>query len=403
MRKTLSGFTIVELILVISIIGILSTIGVVSYNSVKSSSEALQKETKAKTITEAIEKYYEKNGTYPSCADLTQSSKIVVEDVLLGLDPGVLTVPGEPEGTNSITCTTTPTLSQYGYTSDGGSFSLLYLKDESTTESTTILSKHGYEKIEFNYTGSYQSYTVPPGVYYIQVEAWGAQGGGDTGGKGGFATANIPVTPSEILRIYIGGRGITGTCTYLDGCMPGGFNGGGDGGGSDVTSTGHGGGGATDIRKSPYDLASRIIVAGGGGARGGEQSTGVGAGGAGGGEVGQNGYACTNCSGSPTGGPGSGATQTSGGTGGSAGSYSTSYPGVAGGNGSLGQGGNGTSCWWSGSGGGGGGYYGGGGGGCPGQHGGGGGSSWVTPDANNIKYSTGLKTGNGLAIIYISL
>lgn len=402
MRKTLSAFTIVELILVISIIGILSTIGVVSYNSIKISSEALQKETKTKTITEAIEKYYEKNGAYPSCADLTQSPNIVTDEVLTGLDPGVLTVPGEPEGTNSIACTNTPTLSQYGYSSDGGSFSLFYLKDENSSNVTTINNKQRYSKVEFSYNGSYQEYTVPSDINLLQIEAWGAQGGGDTGGKGGFVSAYIPVTPGEILKIYIGGRGVTGTCAG-NACMPGGFNGGGNGGGSDISSTGHGGGGATDVRKSPYGLSNRIVVAGGGGASGGVMYDGVGAGGSGGGEIGQDGYACGNCFGSPTGGAGKGATQISGGAGGSAGAYTntnTIYPGASGQSGSFGQGGNGTPCWWSGSGGGGGGYYGGGGGGCPGQHGGGGGSSWVTPGAVDIKYTTGIKTGNGQVIIY---
>lgn len=401
MRKALSGLTIVELLIVITIIGILATIGIVSYSSINTNSADSRRKLQTEAIADELEKYYNQNGGYPSCADLTQSPDLVVKNVLPNLSPGTLTAPGEPEGTNSIVCTATPTTNQYGYTTDGGSFSLNYIGTSGSTTVSSVTSRHDYKKLDFAYTGSYQSYTIPQGVYSIKVEAWGAQGGGETGGKGGYATGDIPVTPGEVLRVYVGGRGATGTCVYTSNCMTGGFNGGGNGGGSDVSSTGHGGGGATDVRRSPYDLASRIIVAGGGGARGGERSTGVGAGGDGGGLTGGNGYVCTNCSGSPVGGPGSGGTQASGGSGGIAGAYSVSYPGLAGGAGSLGQGGNSPSCWYSGSGGGGGGYYGGGGGGCPGQHGGGGGSSWIISTADNVNHSSGLKIGNGQATIYV--
>src|SRR6056300_1797102 len=55
----------------------------------------------------------------------------------------------------------------------------------------------------FDYTGSMQTYTVPPGVTEIQIECWGAQGGASgicggaldfDGGHGGYATGNLTVT-----------------------------------------------------------------------------------------------------------------------------------------------------------------------------------------------------------------
>lgn len=71
-------------------------------------------------------------------------------------------------------------------------------------------------------TDEYYTYTVPANVTSINVEATGGGGGGGgwdsrphNGGNGGggdkvIATA-IPVTPGEVLRVYIGGGGAGGT------------------------------------------------------------------------------------------------------------------------------------------------------------------------------------------------
>jgi len=114
----------------------------------------------------------------------------------------------------------------------------------------------------FSYTGAFQTWTVPCGVTSININAFGARGGNITngfgsrsGGYGGNATGNLVVTPGQILYVYIGGVG----ATDLGGV--GGYN----GGGISSTQYGAGGGGASDVRISPYGLADRVIVAGGGG------------------------------------------------------------------------------------------------------------------------------------------
>lgn len=73
--------------------------------------------------------------------------------------------------------------------------------------------------ILYEYTGSYDTFTVPSGVTEILVSLRGAAGGDswpddlDAVGHGGDgATVNgieIPVTPGEVLRIYSGGLGAT--------------------------------------------------------------------------------------------------------------------------------------------------------------------------------------------------
>jgi len=58
----------------------------------------------------------------------------------------------------------------------------------------------------FHYTGGVQYYTVPKGVKFIQIKAYGAQGGGDVGGRGGQVIATVPVIPGSKLEVHVGGR-----------------------------------------------------------------------------------------------------------------------------------------------------------------------------------------------------
>ena len=61
----------------------------------------------------------------------------------------------------------------------------------------------------FNYTGAVQTYTVPAGVFSVNISAAGAQGGGEGagGGLGAIMTADFAVTPGEVLTIVVGQQG----------------------------------------------------------------------------------------------------------------------------------------------------------------------------------------------------
>lgn len=228
----------------------------------------------------------------------------------------------------------------------------------------------------FDYTGAAVSYVIPPGVSYIQIETWGAQGGDseicgglteEDGGLGGYAVGNLIVTPGDTYYLRVGGKPELDLGTGAGG----GFNGGGVAG-----QYGGGGGGASDVRYGGVALANRIIVAGGGGGG----NTGCpdhGTGGAGGGYTGSNGI---NLSGGyPV---GMGGTAVAGGAGGGGGSA-----------GELGVGGTGGYH----VAGGGGGYFGGGG---AFASGGGGGSSF-TGGVTDGATTTGVRTGNGQIIITV--
>jgi general secretion pathway protein G len=68
-RKEARGWTLVELLIVISLISILATIGLASYrNSVTASKEAILK-TDLFRMRDAIDQYYADKGEYPATLD----------------------------------------------------------------------------------------------------------------------------------------------------------------------------------------------------------------------------------------------------------------------------------------------------------------------------------------------
>ena len=226
----------------------------------------------------------------------------------------------------------------------------------------------------FNFTGGIQTYTVPPGVGSIQIETWGAEGGTGTyagvtpsGGLGGYSVGNLIVTPGQILNVFVGGQG--------NSTGPGGYN----GGGMAATNYGAEGGGASDVRVSPYGLNDRVIVGGGGGgaAFGSTPSNG----GNGGGLIGLAGSNGDEFIG------GSGGTQVAGGAAGCC--YGMATGGTFGFGGGPGDYHNA---------GGGGGWYGGGSG--AGQAGAGGGSSYIGGVTSGLT-TPGLREGNGQVIITV--
>ena len=125
----------------------------------------------------------------------------------------------------------------------------------------------------FNFTGANQTWSVPAGVTEVTISAWGAEGGGATlsgntdsgnGGKGGYSTGKLAVTPGQTLNVYVGGFGASST----SGLAAGGWNGGGSGYASSAAEPGNGGGGASDVRLGGTSLSDRVVVAGGGGGGG---------------------------------------------------------------------------------------------------------------------------------------
>jgi hypothetical protein len=226
------------------------------------------------------------------------------------------------------------------------------------------------DSIVFTCIHKSQFWKVPSGVTQIHVDAYGAQGGSERGGKGGRVQSDMTVLPKTELIIRVGGQ--------PEDNKPG-FNGGGAGCGN-----GTGGGGATDIRIGGADLVARVLVAGGGGGAGYG-----GRGGAGGGLSAGDGTYENDLPGYHI---AKGGTQEAGGEG------ARAYRSPAG---KRGFGGNGINnvgeCSNNGMGGGGGGYFG---GGASGAGGGGGGSSYTSAINSNVIHTQGVQEGNGKLVIY---
>ena len=217
----------------------------------------------------------------------------------------------------------------------------------------------------FEYTGNVQSLPILQSGYY-ELELYAAAGGvgsrngrGIAGGKGGSVKGITRLEEGSTIYVYVGGAGGDAKGSSNTGGA-GGWNGGGKGGdnsnpwdddrygGPNCYDAAGGGGGATDVRYNGTAYSNRIIVAGGGG--GGTFSY---VGGAGGDSSHTNkvaGIGTTGCN----------------------------YEGGSGGGGGGYLGGK-TDCWEDGHG------Y--------------GGSSYANSSFSNISYSSGVRSGNGVAYL----
>lgn len=108
----------------------------------------------------------------------------------------------------------------------------------------------------FNFTGNDQTHAVPSGVSYMEINVYGANGGGSNGGIGAYVKSIHSVNVGEILTIKVGELGRNG---YAGPTYP-------DGGGSGSPSSTFTGGGSSSVESNSGILT--IAGAGGGGYRG---------------------------------------------------------------------------------------------------------------------------------------
>ena len=100
------GFTIVELIVVIAVIGILAGISIVGFKRYQADTRDARRSSSITSIAEALEKYYDINGEYPSCSALSATGTSVSQTTLKGINQSTLIAPqANSADSNSIKCT----------------------------------------------------------------------------------------------------------------------------------------------------------------------------------------------------------------------------------------------------------------------------------------------------------
>jgi len=68
------GFTIIEVLVVITIIGILAAMVIISYGKIQMDARDTQRSNAVTAITTALERYYDKNGEYPANDNLNPTA-----------------------------------------------------------------------------------------------------------------------------------------------------------------------------------------------------------------------------------------------------------------------------------------------------------------------------------------
>jgi len=106
-----SGFTIVELLIVIVVIGILAALVITTFTGIQQKGRNTERTTDIKAVHSQLEAYYAKNGVYPTLAQMNDAGDAFIKNELKGLD---LDATKDPKGTsNDLAATSTATV--YGY------------------------------------------------------------------------------------------------------------------------------------------------------------------------------------------------------------------------------------------------------------------------------------------------
>ena len=90
-RKAASGFTIVELLIVIVVIGILAALVVTTYNGIQQKARDTERKTDVNALHGQIEAYSAQNGKYPTLANINDAT--FRSNNMKGLDAAALQDP----------------------------------------------------------------------------------------------------------------------------------------------------------------------------------------------------------------------------------------------------------------------------------------------------------------------
>lgn len=109
LKRKQSGFTIVELLIVIVVIGILAAIVITTFTGVQKKARDADRKSDANAIYSQVEVYFAQNGKYPTLTEMNSSSFRSAN--LKGLQDDALT---DPKGSGA-TLVSSPTANAYAY------------------------------------------------------------------------------------------------------------------------------------------------------------------------------------------------------------------------------------------------------------------------------------------------
>lgn len=117
--KNRSGFTIVELLIVIVMIAILATISIVTYNGIQSRAEAAKVAVDLGTVNDAIQIYYAEKGVYPTTSGqwYGYSGGVQTTNYVPGLTPSYIDSLPQPKNKSPAF--------EYIYNSNGTDYKLI--------------------------------------------------------------------------------------------------------------------------------------------------------------------------------------------------------------------------------------------------------------------------------------
>ena len=101
-----AGFTVAEVVIIVVVIGILASLVTLGYTVFQQQVRDEHRKTDVTVVSEALEKYYAKNGEYPTCMDLGVDPQVVVSTTLPDISPEALRSPGVKNDVTSLVCGT---------------------------------------------------------------------------------------------------------------------------------------------------------------------------------------------------------------------------------------------------------------------------------------------------------
>jgi len=163
--KTFSGYTIIELLITITVIGVLVSIGIIAYSGIQMQAKNTQRQGDLELVQHLLKSYYMKNGEYPpTTANPTSNWKAI--DVRT--DDTCLNGSSQADWVPNMTQALPQSSAQYGAGVDGVTGCYLYVSNGdqyvlsawnmiSTPQTETMYRRLGFR--EFQSESSTQFYT----------------------------------------------------------------------------------------------------------------------------------------------------------------------------------------------------------------------------------------------------